>query len=597
MTAFEENSKYYSPLTKLRERCSVELFWVFARTRKTGASCAARSAIIQAAVALASLVPGAPLCAQQTVRPEIDPGQVQRRIATPPAVEPPLPALQVPTPAAAPAIAPSRFVLAGVTIDGTSVFDAAALTPVYEEFLAREIGTEDVERILQRITTKYRDAGYFLTRAIALPQALEQGVLRVTVIEGYVRRVTFRGARPGDDQRLNRYFATALEDRPAQLAPVECALLLVDDLPGVHLRPVLVPVDERSGIYDLVLTVEYATFSGFASLDNLGSEALGPWQAQIGGGLNSLIRPFDRLQLSIFTTINRPSELLSTELLYDTPLGSAGTRSVLSVERTDLKPRGGLTPEDIEGTAMRYTARLSHPVIRTRPQSLWLSAGFDALNSTESQAGTALFDDRLRVLRATAIGTVNDGDNTNAATFEVSQGLGILDASRAGAGNLSRPNGRADFNKLTASLTREQVVSEHWGVEIALAGQKAAQRLLLPEQFPLGGQRFGRAYDPAEIVGDDALAGSVELRYGGSAESRLLRSYQFYGFSDYGSVWNMDVHDGTQHQTLASFGGGVRLGLPQNAAASLEIAKALTRRVAAADGKPVRVFIRLSAPF
>jgi hemolysin activation/secretion protein len=241
--------------------------------------------------------------------------------------------------------------------------------------------------------------------------------------------------------------------------------------------------------------------------------------------------------------------------------------------------------------------RVTHPLIRGRDQSLSLGVAFDALDSTESSNAGPLFDDHLRVLRASANYTVNDGNNANVAYVEASQGLSALGGSRAGAANLSRSIGRADFTKATASLSRQQSLGEHWGLQMALAGQKAAQPLLVSEQFALGGARFGRAYDPAEITGDDAVAGSLELRYGRSVDSRFLRSYQLYAFYDVGAVWNQDVSDGTQRQSLASAGGGIRLALPQNVAASLEIAKALSRRVAAEGDKPVRVFISLTAAF
>jgi hemolysin activation/secretion protein len=45
-------------------------------------------------------------------------------------------------------------------------------------------------------------------------------------------------------------------------------------------------------------------------------------------------------------------------------------------------------------------------------------------------------------------------------------------------------------------------------------GQQAAQPSRLPERLALGGTRFGRAHDPAEITGDDAVASSLELRSG-----------------------------------------------------------------------------------
>jgi hemolysin activation/secretion protein len=98
---------------------------------------------------------------------------------------------------------------------------------------------------------------------------------------------------------------------------------------------------------------------------------------------------------TFFTTANRPSELRSTEVLYETPVGSAGTRLSVSVARTDLKPGGSLAPQAIDGSAMRYTARITHPLIRSRDQSFWLAGTFEVLDSSESENHEQLFDDSL----------------------------------------------------------------------------------------------------------------------------------------------------------------------------------------------------------
>src|SRR5579864_6641873 len=126
--------------------------------------------------------------AQQAVRPAIEPGQVERRIPPPPALERPPAPLQLP---AAPAEAPlsvSSFVLTGVVIDGVTAFDPARLVPLYADELARQIGSAEIDEILRRITTFYRSEGYFLSRAVALPQSLSDGILRITVIEGDLDR-------------------------------------------------------------------------------------------------------------------------------------------------------------------------------------------------------------------------------------------------------------------------------------------------------------------------------------------------------------------------------------------------------------------------
>jgi hemolysin activation/secretion protein len=537
--------------------------------------------------------------AQQIVRPDIDPGLVQRRIPAPSAPERAAPALSLPAPREAAPGLERRFVLAGVVIEGATVFAAQELAPFYENDLAREIGEPDVERILADITAAYRRKGYFLSRAIALPQPVEAGVLRVTVIEGYVRRVVLEGARPGEEEGVLRYFAEVVGDRPLRLDRLERVLLLVGALPGLEAHASLAPAeDERSGAFDLVLRLDHRSLAGTASLDNRGTESLGPWELTASGAASGLVGDFDRLALGVFTTPNRLRELLSTELLYNRPLDSTGTELALTLVRTQLKPGGSLSGEAIDGLATRYAASFAHPLLLSRAQSLWLSGTLDVPNSSEREQGAPLFDDRLRVLRIATQYRSGDGEGSASdASLELSQGVDALGASHPGAADLSRANGRSDFTKALAALTREQALGRDWALALALAGQKSAQPLLLSEQFALGGARFGRAYDPAEVTGDDALAGSLELRYGRAPLSPLLRSYQFYGFYDLGAAWNMGVSNATRRQSLASLGGGVRLSLPRNLAASLEIARPMTHTLAAGGHKPVRAFVVLSAGF
>jgi len=533
----------------------------------------------------------------QAVRPEVDPGQVQKRIPLPePRNTPPAP-LSLPTPSASVPVSKVHVVLGGVVIEGNTVFNAAALSSTYEDELARDVDLAAINLILQRITAKYRDAGYFLSRAVAPPQSLERGILRIKVIEGYVDRVAFSGADRGA-QRLQPYFADVTAARPLRLATLERAILLVNDLPGLHVTPALTPVDEEAGRYALTLALDYRPFAGFASLDNRGPNSLGPWEAQASATAHSLLDDFDRALVSVFTTPAEPRELVSTELRYEHPLGSAGTRAALSVARSDVRPEGNLAPLDLKGTALRYLALVTHPLLRSRAQSLWLSGTFDVFDSHEHQQGAPLFNDHLRVLRAALDYAASDAlGGVNEAYGEASHGLTILGASRADGALLSRSNGHADFTKLALTATRQQALVGDWSMLLGLAGQKANTPLLISEQFPLGGARFGRAYDPAEIAGDDGIAGSLELRFGHSIQQPWLRSYQIYGFYDLGAVWNMGVSDATRHQSLASAGGGFRLFLPHDVVGALEIARPLTRLVAAEGDKPVRVLVNLSASF
>jgi hemolysin activation/secretion protein len=558
-----------------------------------------RQPLIIAALMLA-FCPRPPAAAQQAARPEVDPGQVQRRIPEPVELERPPPPL-APPPASEPVTAPQgavRFVLTAVVIDGATIFDPAALASLYEDFLARQIGLGDVEEMLRRITAKYRESGYFLSHAVAGPQTLESGILRITVIEGGVQSVSFPGISESVADQLRPYTAAVLADRPLRLVTLERAIQLINDLPGLSVAPGLHPIDEAAGNYELVLAIDRSRFSGAVSLDNRGTRSLGPAEAQAAGGVNSVLTAFDRLSLNFFTVPNQPRELLSEQLGYDLPLGFDGTRAALTVARTDLHPHGNLASLALAGDATHVGAGVTHPVMRLRDHSLWLGGAFDVLQSEQSQQGIRQFDDQLRMLRLHGLYLADDGwGGSNSLSVEASQGLDALGSSRPGASDLSRANGRPDFTKVTGMVMRQQHLLGGWYLRLSAAGQKAAEPLLVSEQFALGGTQFGRAYDPGEIAGDDGAAGSAELRYVGVVESNVIRSYEIYGFYDLGAVWNMDVSDATRRQSLASAGVGLRLALRHNLNCSLEIADPLTRTVAAESGKPVRVFASLSWGF
>ncbi len=158
---------------------------------------------------------------------------------------------------------------------------------------------------------------------------------------------------------------------------------------------------------------------------------------------------------------------------------------------------------------------------------------------------------------------------------EVSQGLDILAASGPES-TTSRPGASAEFTKVTLDYSRYQKVWNNVAVLLTATGQKSSGTVLSSEEIGVGGERFGRAYDPSEISGKDGAAGRIELQYDGSLVDSLLRQYQFYGFYDIGAVW-ADVPAG--RQSLASAGFGVRGQFEYGLFGYLELAQPLTRPV------------------
>lgn len=504
-----------------------------------------------------------------------------------PKAGPSLPQLGQP---AVPSEAVNPFTLSGVVIEGATALEAARFAPLYEEFLAATVGSKEVYEILQRITKLYRDEGYFLTRAVAPEQQIVAGVLRVRVIEGHIVRFSVTG---DESQRgvLERYAQAALHERPARLDTVERSLLLMNDIPGVSVTPSLKAVRDDAGEYELSVAVQRKAVDASAQLDNRGTPEVGRLQGFLSGAVHGALGFGESLQASFVTVPTQPEELLYGSVSASAPVGDAGTYVSALGAFGALDPGSSKAALDSDIRIAQFVGRIWHPLIRARQQSLWLSGSFDVRNFRETQFDSTAISDRLRVLRAAATyGLTDRFDGENQLKLEVSQGIDVLGASEEGVGTLSRSDGRSEFTKLSGNVIRLQKLTERIGLQLGIGGQWSADPLLSYEEFSLGGEQFGRAYDYGEVSGEDGIAASGELRYSDATQWRWLSEYQVYGFYDIGAVWNETPGGGSSRDSLTSAGAGFRLKLTDHMRATFEAAKPLTRKVQTSDGDDWRFF-------
>jgi hemolysin activation/secretion protein len=551
------------------------------------------SSIILSAVAAGLLdIPG--VHAQQTPDLSIIDRRVKQGEKTAPRkVPPPAPDIQEAAPGAPSAPALEPFTLSGVIIEGATVFEPSALTATYEQYLATRIGDAEVEEILRRITQRYHADGYFLSRAVAPAQDITAGLLRVRVIEGHVVKFSPVGNYPHPEV-LERYARPVLGERPARLETVERALLLISDLAGVTVKPNLKPLREDVGEYELIAEVEYRPVQAFARLDNRGTPDVGRLQGWLGAGLNGVLGFGESIYANFVTVPDEPRELLHGSLSGTLPLGGAGTYVALYGAHGDIDAGARSAALDSDSTSTQVVGRVGHPLIRARAQSLWISGTFDYRDFHQSEFDETVTDDKLRVLRAGLSYALTDAfKGESQAGIEVSQGLDVLDASSAGSDTLSRSDGRSRFTKIAGNAARLQKFTDRISVRLGLVGQWSADPLLAYEEFSLGGEYFGRAYDYGERSGEHGIAASGEVRYGSETKWRWLSEYQLYGFYDVGAAWNKTSGDGLTRDHLSSAGAGFRLRLNDALRTSFEAAKPLDERVATTGDRDWRFFFTI----
>ena len=484
------------------------------------------------------------------------------------------------------------FVLTGLTIDGVTAYPLADLAPLYDDYLAREIGMAELVRIAAAISDKYRADGYFLSRAVVPSAPDETGHAHIRVYEGYVSEVAVLGDR---DSAAERLIKTVEGRRPLKLAELERALTLAGDIPGLKLKSELEPHLDDPANHRLVVNAELRRVSGSTFLDNRGTEGAGPWQSYSRLSLNSVAGSGDQLTLALLTTPQDTREFTQGEVSYAAALRN-GSRLRVGVSGSKAQDVSDNFNAALGNESRAVDLRWTLPVIRSRKLSLWADASFDARQIEQRWATVAVID-RVGVARLAAHGQMNFKTGYSSGFVQVSRGVGALGLERAPGAVSSRWDADPRFWKVYGQAAYYRDLGSKTGVYLSMDGQWAPKPLLSSEEFSAGGQPYGRAYAYAEIMGEKGLAGQVEFRVGWDPKPKAITFFQGYAFADVAKVWNENAAPGWEGVSIASTGVGARVRFGDRLSLQVEAAKPISRIPYERSDKNWRPFVSLSSRF
>jgi hemolysin activation/secretion protein len=548
-----------------------------------------RSGVCRAIAALALVVVATSALAQAVVPPSLQPGREQQRF-----VEPPPPqsqqggaAIALPS-TVAPKDADRIFVLVrDVEIEGATVYKQGELAPLYADLIGRKVTLQAIYDLAQKITTKYGNDGYVISRAIVPPQQLNPGgaTIHIKVIEGYVDKVEWPPALSKFRDFFSYYTMRITAERPANIHTIERYLLLAGDLPGLKFKNSLKPSAANQGAATLIVELTGGNLLDWAArVDNRGPPGQGPLEFLASVTVNNLLRTHEAFTLT-YAGPFKTEELKYIFGEYSQVLNAEGL--LFFADISDGWGRPG-TPQlqllDYRTKSTVFETGLTFPIIRTRERNLSVTGlWFASHNEGVILDMPGLPPSTLDVLRGGRFRANADwadpfnGINQVNAVF--SKGLQGLGSSSNGQPLASHINGRVDFSKVEATVTRVQQLPANFSFLLAAYGQYAGTALLNPELCGYGGRVFGRAYDPSNLVADECFETLEELRFDVPPmpmRPKQLTQAQLYGYADWGTLHNLAPDVGTpRNVNAASAGGGLRLGWLNIFTADLSAAKAV----------------------
>jgi len=382
-----------------------------------------------------------------------------------------------------------------------------------------------LQEVADAVTRYYREHGLILAQAFVPVQTVENGVVKIQILEGVLGRVVAEGNKMYSEKVLRQPFEELIGE-PVTNETAEAALLELTEYPGVTLFGVFQP-GQQIGTADMVVKVqEEKRFEWSARADNHGIRETGINRYRLTGSVNNLTGAADQFTGTLQQT-EVPDNSFFWAAEYDRPLPFLyDVLFSFGYNRNRFDVGGDFRNRGIKSDTQNMNATFTKSFIRSRQRNV--SGRIDLAREraeTKVRGRPQSIDNLTRLLGGVDYDSVDSRfAGLNSGYLEVSHGFndllgamgstpGSVKPSRQG-GNRKYAEGK--FDKVFLSYSRLQALSplsEKLRQHTLLFRTELqwSPDLLVPlEQYSVGGPTNVRAYGPTEQLYDRAWFASFE---------------------------------------------------------------------------------------
>lgn len=408
------------------------------------------------------------------------------------------------------------------------------LTPIAKGLVGEDFTDEGMAEAAAKMTEASRSAGWVISRIVVTPadqaEAKKSGVLRFTVIEGAVGKITLNNTSKVKTRRLAKTMGTALcgkfdvqgdtvecqGDKALTNARLERAELLLGDIPGVDVGVPGLSAD-GVGIGQTHLTEGVAPLGRrllfSVGMDNYGSSSVG--RARFVGTVSgvNLLGEGDVLKV-LATATNK--NYYGGDINFSLPIGYSGLRWYVDASSNYFT----INNADLTGRSTGLASGFSYPIFR--------AFGYDLranLDVSKSWGRSSFGDATLSESTSNAVDaglTWDDGDRRRlagesftAANLTVTNGNLIIGSAEQAAQDAASANTQGKFTKAAYTILRKQNIGSGTNAPYLVAnlhGQFASKNLDAGAQMVTGGVTGARAYSSDEPMADTGHILQLDLR-------------------------------------------------------------------------------------
>ncbi|MBX3302188.1 MAG: ShlB/FhaC/HecB family hemolysin secretion/activation protein [Nitrospira sp.] len=466
-----------------------------------------------------------------------------------------------------------RVFVKAIEVTGNTVFSDEEIEAITEPSTNRSLTTEDLERLRLALTLLYVNKGYITSGAVIPDQDVNDGVIRLQIIEGTLTKIDVEGT--------NWFRRGYLSDRvalgarpPLKLEPIQERLQLLQRDPRIErINAELRPGDQRGESVLSVKVKEASPWKMWLDFNNYQTPTVGAERGLITMAHLNVTGHGDPLTLTYGGSRGVHPII---DVSYSLPLNRYDTTFTTSYRRNEfLVVDDTFRVLDLNSEAEIIGFTLRQPIYRSLTDELAVAITGEHLYNKITSAFDLPGQPFIFVPGSsdTGVNTVSalrfiqeyqhrTPSSVIAVRSRVSVGFDVLGAT-INSREVRTPEGDPlPSGRFVSWLGQLQAVKrlDQWGgwqILGRLDLQLSNNRLFPLEQIPLGGRFSVRGYRENTLVRDNGFIASLEsriplLKFAGGEDM-----VQFAQFVDVGRSW-ISRDSTPDPETLASVGLGIR---------------------------------------
>lgn len=463
-----------------------------------------------------------------------------------------------------------RFNLKEVRFSPSELLARAELDAAAAPYVGRQVSMAELENLLAEVNALYAAKGISTAKAVLKGQAIENGEVQISLIEGRLGKLTVAGEGRVPERFVQRRVQQP-EGEVVQTDRLRDELIYINRTSDLQVRALLRP-GEAVGTTDIVLMTEFPDRHNWGVfVDNSGVESTGRERYGVQGQFWGLAGINDLLAGSVAYSQGG----LEGRVAYSGIVNRRNGRVGVNVSRSQINIIDGAYRDlDITGESTNYGLDYSQPWIANQKWLLSTVASVSRGDSTSEIAGVQVSE-----IKSTNISLgMSAGYRNNGYDWSIYQGVSRVRTDE------TLKNGR-NFTVANGSTSWTQRIGGSGFLYRAQLGWQFTSSEFLPSSnlFQVGGIGSVRGYVRGALSGVKGYFGSVELH------RPYRQAHDIYMFFDHGEVRG----DFPTSASISSVGLGLNGQLFKRYSYSLDMGHPLDKVLK--DQDSVRADFRISA--